>query len=30
MKKIKDVEPILFGDFIQDEFGFWSPKYIKI
>lgn len=30
MKKIKDIEPSFFGDFTQDEFGFWSPKYKKI
>lgn len=30
MKKIKDMEPSFFGDFTQDEFGFWSPKYRKI
>lgn len=30
MKRIKDLEPILFGDFVQDEFGFWSPRYLKI
>ncbi len=30
MKKIKDMESSFFGDFTQDEFGFWSPKYKKI
>ena len=30
MKRIKDMEPTLFGDFVQDEFGFWSPKYVKV
>lgn len=30
MKEIKDREPILFGDFVQDENGFWSPTYKKV
>lgn len=30
MKKIKEMEPIIFGDFEQDEFGFWSPIYRKV
>lgn len=30
MKRIKDLEPTLFGDFEQDEHGFFSPKYKKV
>ena len=30
MKRIKDMEPLLFGDFTQDEFGFFAPKYVKV
>jgi len=28
--KIKEQEPMLFGDFYQDENGFWRPKYKKV
>ncbi len=28
--KIKEIEPMLFGDFYQDEGGFWRPKYKKV
>jgi thymidylate synthase (FAD) len=30
MKRIAELEPNLFGDFEQDEFGFWKPKYHKV
>ena len=30
MKRIAELEPNLFGDFEQDEAGFWSPKYYKV
>ena len=30
MKQIRDLEPTLFGDFEQDDFGFWKTKYIKV
>lgn len=29
-KKMRDEEPLLFGDFEQDNSGFWRPKYIKV
>lgn len=29
-KMIKDREPLLFGDFSQDEKGYWRPKYKKV
>ncbi len=28
--KMKEREPMLFGDFHQDENGFWRPKYKKV
>lgn len=28
--KIREKEPLLFGDFHQDENGFWRPKYRKV
>ena len=30
MKRIAELEPNLFGDFKQDEHGFWSPLYKKV
>lgn len=30
MKKIAELEPNIFGDFAQDEHGFWKPKYVKV
>ena len=30
MKKIQELEPTIFGDFKQDEYGFWSPTYKKV
>lgn len=30
MQRIAQKEPTIFGDFVQDEFGFWSPKYMKV
>lgn len=29
-KHMVQSEPKLFGDFVQDEFGFWKPKYRKV
>jgi thymidylate synthase (FAD) len=29
-KMIKDREPLMFGDFYQDDQGHWRPKYIKV
>lgn len=29
-KLMRDSEPMLFGDFYQDENGFWRPKYVKV
>lgn len=29
-KKMQEEEPLLFGDFEQDENGFWRPKYLKV
>lgn len=29
-KLIKQEEPLLFGDFEEDEHGFWRPKYVKV
>lgn len=29
-KVIKEKEPMLFGDFYEDENGFWRPKYYKV
>jgi thymidylate synthase (FAD) len=29
-KVIKEKEPMLFGDFYQDENGFWRPQYRKV
>lgn len=29
-KMMRDAEPLLFGDFIEDENGFWRPKYVKV
>ena len=29
-KMIKDIEPLMFGDFHQDENGYWCPKYVKV
>jgi len=28
--RMKEKEPLLFGDFYQDEKGFWRPKYRKV
>lgn len=28
-KKMKEIEPLLFGDFIEEN-GFWKPKYVKV
>jgi thymidylate synthase (FAD) len=28
--KMKEEEPLLFGDFVEDENGFWRPKYVKV
>lgn len=30
MERIAEKEPTIFGDFVKDEFGFWSPKYMKV
>lgn len=30
VKVMADKEPLLFGDFYQDENGFWKPKYVKV
>lgn len=30
IKKMAEKEPALFGDFFQDENGFWRPKYNKV
>jgi len=27
---MKEKEPTLFGDFYQDDAGFWRPKYVKV
>lgn len=27
---LKENEPLLFGDFYQDNEGFWRPKYVKV
>ena len=29
-KMMKDKEPLMFGDFIQNEHGFWAPKNWKV
>lgn len=29
-KMMRDQEPMLFGDFEQDENGYWRPKYVKV
>lgn len=29
-KMIKDREPLMFGDFSQDDKGYWRPKYKKV
>lgn len=29
-KLIRDQEPLLFGDFHQNEAGYWCPKYVKV
>lgn len=29
-KEIRDVEPLMFGDFHQDDQGYWLPKYVKV
>ena len=29
-KMIRDREPHLFGDFEQDDGGYWRPKYVKV
>lgn len=29
-KEMKEREPLLFGDFEEDENGFWKPKYVKV
>ena len=30
VKFMADQEPLLFGDFYQDDKGFWRPKYVKV
>ena len=30
MGLMKESEPSFFGDFVQDEFGYWKPKYFKV
>ena len=30
VKTMAEQEPLLFGDFYQDENGFWRPKYVKV
>lgn len=30
VKKMAEKEPMLFGDFYQDDKGFWRPKYLKV
>lgn len=30
VQKMVEKEPLLFGDFYQDENGFWRPKYRKV
>lgn len=29
-KRMRDQEPLLFGDFYQDDDGYWRPKYVKV
>lgn len=29
-KQMSDLEPLLFGDFYQNDDGFWVPKYVKV
>lgn len=29
-KMVRDREPHLFGDFQQDEAGYWRPRYVKV
>lgn len=29
-KEIRDEHPLLFGDFYQDDQGYWRPKYVKV
>ena len=29
-KRMQEQEPLLFGDFYQDDDGFWQPKYVKV
>lgn len=29
-KRMQEQEPLLFGDFYQDDDGFWCPKYVKV
>lgn len=29
-KMMRDDEPLLFGDFEQDDAGFWRPRYVKV
>jgi len=29
-KLMHDAEPLLFGDFYQDDQGFWRPTYVKV
>lgn len=29
-KLMAETEPLMFGDFHQDEAGFWRPKYVKV
>lgn len=29
-KQMQEQEPLLFGDFYQDDDGFWRPKYLKV
>ena len=30
IKVMAEKEPLLFGDFYQDEAGYWRPKYLKV
>lgn len=29
-KRMQEQEPLLFGDFYQDDDGYWRPKYVKV
>ena len=30
VKTMAEKEPLLFGDFTQDDNGYWRPKYLKV